>query len=158
MEKRYLRIFSVLILTVVVAQMQLHAQCAPNCRDINASIIYDPIDEEFHAKIFWEDVVTNYEDCAEPVDYAFFSRGGSPINQEDEVENEDYVLFSLVCDYLTGVDMVLSNDVGECTSRITFKTGVPIIRGRSVDVYCNDNIIADPDVLINDELPLAIIP
>ena len=158
MEKRYLRIFSVLILTVVVAQMQLHAQCAPNCRDINASIIYDPIDEEFHAKIFWEDVVTNYEDCAEPVDYAFFSRGGSPINQEDEVENEDYVLFSLVCDYLTGVDMVLSNDVGECTSRITFKTGVPIIRGRSVDVYCNDSIIADPDVLINDELPLAIIP
>ncbi len=158
MEKKNLRIFSVLILTVVVAQLQLHAQCAPNCRDINASVIYDLNSEEFHAKIFWEDVVTNYEDCAAPVDYAFFSRGGSPINQEDEVENEDYVLFSVVCDYLTGVDMVLSNDLGECTSRITFKTGIPVILGRSVDVYCNDSIITDPAILINDLLPTTIIP
>ncbi len=149
--------FCILFLSLIVGPSLTLAQpgpCAPNCKDLNASIIPGS-QGGFHAKIYWSDIITNF-DCAEPVTYAF-QRGGGPAQgggSSDDVGNEEYFLIEDACNFLDGgIYVIIQNDQGMCRSHITFKKGEPSIIGRTTTVYCNDSIVHYPDVYINGTPP-----
>ncbi len=155
----------ILFFLLVMSQRMAYAQpnilpCAPNCTDINASIIPDPQGQGFIAKIFWTDIISNF-DCAEPVTYALRRGSSGPTSSggsSDDVGNQEYFLISDPCAFLDGgLQVIIQNDLGMCISNVTFKRGEPSIIGRSTTVYCNDSIIDYPSVYINGVPPTSFI-
>ncbi len=118
-------------LTIAVAQ-----DCSPNCQDINLSIIR--LQDAEVAKLYWEDVVTNFE-CAMPVQYVLKGRFGGPLasGSSDDVGNDEYLLISDVCHVgEEGLKIVLSNPLGSCESVLTFKDGPPRLEGTHQSIFC----------------------
>lgn len=136
------------------------SQCSPNCNNLNASVMTGPNGLEFHSKIFWTDIVTNF-DCAMPVSYTLYSKSGTQMasGSSDDVGNESYFLINDVCRYLNdGVKIYITNDQGGCWSNITFKKDIPVIVGRRTTLYCDHAIVGDPTVFINGVRPITFVP
>ncbi len=133
--------------------------CLPNCRDVNLSVQTED-GQEFHAKLFWSDFLTNYE-CALPLTYALSTRQGGPVasGSSDDVGNQEYLLLSAICDHLEqGLVIEVTNALGSCESILTFKTNGWAGQGRSTTVYCEDPLITDPSIYIDGTPVFPIIP
>lgn len=134
--------------------------CSPNCNDLNASILTGLNGLEYHSKINWTDIVSNFS-CSMPVNYTLFSPSGTQMGSgsSDDVGNEIYFLIEDVCRYLNdGVKVFISNAQGTCWSNITFKKDIPTIVGRRVTVYCDNPLVDDPSVYIDGVRPIAFVP
>lgn len=160
MRKMYSCTVFVLALFSISLGYSQTSQCSPNCNDLNASVMTGPNGLEFHAKINWTDIVTNF-DCAMPVTYTLLTNSGTQMasGSSDDVGNEVYFLIDDVCRFLNdGVKIRITNEQGSCWSNITFKKDVPTIVGRRITVYCDNPIVGDPNSLINGVPPTAFVP
>ena len=159
MKKMYLGMFFAIAIFTTFDGFSQATPCSPNCNNLNASIIADPSGLDFHAKIFWTDIVSNFT-CAAPIAYTIYSPSGTAMasGTSDDVGNEVYFIIPGPCQYPEGVRVNINNDLGGCWSHITFKRSVPTIMGRRVTVYCDNPIVSDPKVLINGIAPAAFVP
>ncbi|MBK8501902.1 MAG: T9SS type A sorting domain-containing protein [Saprospiraceae bacterium] len=160
MQKMYISMLFILAVFTTFSGYSQINQCSPNCNDLNASILTDQNGLEYHAKINWTDIISNFN-CSLPVSYTLYSNSGSQIarGSSADVGSTDYFLIEDVCRYLNdGVKVYISNGQGTCWSNITFKKNVPTIIGRRVTVYCDHPIIDSPAVYINSLPPVAFVP
>ncbi|MDH3649133.1 MAG: T9SS type A sorting domain-containing protein [Saprospiraceae bacterium] len=133
-----------------VSPTPCHAQsqvaCAPNCRDINASIQLGE-EDDWYAHILWSDILTNY-DCALPIAYQVKTSFGAIVHSgsSNDVGNDAYFIIEDPCSHLeNGVTVHLTNGVGTCSSNITFKTGTPQMESNRFFLRCDDPSVTNVD-------------
>ncbi|MBK8505255.1 MAG: T9SS type A sorting domain-containing protein [Saprospiraceae bacterium] len=117
----------------------LSQTCGPECRALNLSITSTVV-LEYHSKVFWTDLIPNFS-CAGPVTYLLQTVGGSFVAQgsSDDLGNQSYFIIKEPCKYLKdGLMVIISNNLGSCMNRLTFKKGPVNFSGRHLDLFCLD--------------------
>ncbi|MBK8501444.1 MAG: S8 family serine peptidase [Saprospiraceae bacterium] len=110
---------------------------SPNCQDINASITPDGI-----ARINLSNLLKNSAVGLGELNVTVH-RGPVLITQRLNVYATHYLVLPNAC-ALAGAELkvTISNALGSCWSRLTFKNNqVPYLPGRAITVYCDDELV-----------------
>lgn len=134
------------IIWLALSIQSLFAQtCGPDCRALNLSIT-STVDDEFHSKVLWADLIPNFQ-CAGPVSYELQTIGGATVarGSSDDVGNESYLFIENPCRFLRdGLMVIISNTLGSCMNRLTFKKGILNFSGHKEDLSCLDPRVTGP--------------
>ncbi|NND06690.1 MAG: T9SS type A sorting domain-containing protein [Saprospiraceae bacterium] len=102
---------------------------------------------EFHAKVFWTNVLID-ADCVGEFDYMLTSQQGVLFAQgsSTDVGNETYFIINNICPYVEEtLLLMITNSMGTCQSELTFTSNDARFTGRSYLVYCDDPLVEDPE-------------